>query len=269
MKPTDTAGTSSLKFYDRWINGNTDALDDTKPVRIFVMGTNMWRDEDDWPLPDTQYTAYHLHASGGLATEPPSDTAADTYHYDPRHRVPTLGGHLYAGLPNVGDPSLAASPADQSANEQRDDVLSYTTGVLDHPVEVTGPIELVLHAESSAADTDFIAKLIDVHPDGGAMFVTEGALRARYRDSTAHPSPLVPGHIYELRFELWGTSNVFLAGHRIRLEIASSSFPRFDANTNTGGPIGQESEEDLVVAVNRIHHGPDHPSRVILPIIDR
>jgi putative CocE/NonD family hydrolase len=267
-----------LKFYDRWINGNVQALDDAKPVRIFVMGINQWRDEADWPLPDTAWTDYYLSGSGhansmngdgALSTQVPSSNVFDAYLYDPRRPVPTLGGHLYGGLPMVSDASLAAGPADQRPNEVRDDVLCYTTDTLDRPVEVTGPITLVLHVSSSAKDTDFIAKLIDVHPDGRAMFVTEGALRARYRLSTSQPNLLVPGDIYELRFELWGTSNVFLPGHKLRLEITSSNFPRFDRNTNTGGDIGRETEDDFVLALNRIYHGPRYPSRLILPIIDR
>jgi uncharacterized protein len=266
-----------LKFYDRWINGNAQALDDAKPVRIFVMGINQWRDETDWPLPDTTWTDYYLsgdglanslHGDGVLSTHPPAAETFDAYLSDPRRPVPTLGGHLYGGLP-ASPASLAAGPADQRPNEVRDDVLCYTTDTLDQPLEVTGPITLVLHASSSAKDTDFIAKLIDVYPDGRAMFVTEGAIRARYRQSTTQPHLLVPGEIYELRFELWGTSNVFLPGHRLRLEITSSNFPRFDCNTNTGGNIGFETADNFVLALNRIYHGPDYPSRLILPIIDR
>lgn len=267
-----------LTFFDRWIRGNTQALDDTKPVRIFVMGVNQWRDEADWPLPDTTWTDYYvdgagrantLNGDGVLATQAPSSAAFDAYLYNPRRPVPTCGGHLYGGLPMVSDPSLAAGPADQRSNEARDDVLCYTSAALEQPLEVTGPITLALYASSSARDTDFVAKLIDVHPDGRAMFVTEGALRARYRQSTAEPRMLVPGSVYELRFELWATSNVFLPGHRLRLEITSSDFPHFDRNTNSGGDIGHESEEDFVLAVNRIYHGPSHPSRLILPIIVR
>jgi putative CocE/NonD family hydrolase len=273
----DIPGTH-LKFFDRWINGNVRALDDAKPVRIFVMGINQWRDESDWPLLDTAWTDYYLsgsgransmHGDGALSTHTASTNAFDVYLYDPRRPVPTLGGHLYGGLPMVSDARLAAGPADQRTNEVRDDVLCYTTNTLDRPVEVTGPITLVLHVSSSARDTDFIAKLVDVHPDGRAMFVTEGALRTRYRLSTSQPELLVPGEIYELRFELWGTSNVFLPGHRLRLEITSSNFPRFDRNTNTGGDIGHETEDDFVLALNRIYHGPRYPSRLILPIIDR
>jgi uncharacterized protein len=277
MFTQDITGTH-LKFYDRWIKGNTAALDDTKPVRIFVMGLNQWRDEADWPLPDTTWTDYYVTGSGRantmngdgvLSRQAPSGDAFDAYLYDPRRPVPTRGGHLYGGLPMVSDDSLAAGPADQRSNEVRDDVLCYTTETLDRPVEVTGPITLILHVSSSAKDTDFIAKLIDVHPDGRAMFVTEGALRARYRQSTSQPSLLTPGEVYELRFELWGTSNVFLPGHRIRLEITSSNFPRFDRNTNTGGDIAHETEDDCVVAQNHVYHGPGYPSRLILPVIDR
>jgi putative CocE/NonD family hydrolase len=277
MLTQDITGTH-LRFYDRWINGNVGALDDTKPVRIFVMGINQWRDEADWPLPDTVWTDYYLSSAGRantlngdgvLSTQKPSLDAVDAYLYDPRRPVPTRGGQLYGGLPMVSDDSLAAGPADQRPNEVRDDVLCYTIDTLDHPIEVTGPITLVVHVSSSAKDTDFIAKLIDVHPDGRAMFVTEGAQRARYRLSTSQSNLLVPGEIYELKFELWGTANVFLPGHRLRLEITSSNFPRFDRNTNSGGDIGRETEDDFVVAVNRIYHGPDHPSRLILPIIDR
>lgn len=273
----DIAG-KHLSFYDRWIKGDTAVLDDATPVRIFVMGTNVWRDEADWPLPDTHYTAYHLDGSGRantsngdgiISTQAPAAVGVDVYRYDPEDPVPTVGGHLYGGLPMVSDPSLAAGPADQSSNELREDVLCYTTETLREPVEVTGPITLVLHVESTARDTDFVAKLIDVHPDGRAMFVTEGALRARYRNSTSEPELLTPGVVHELRFDLWGTSNAFLAGHRIRLEITSSNFPRFDRNTNTGGPIGQETEDVAVVAINRVHHGPAYPSRLILPIIRR
>jgi putative CocE/NonD family hydrolase len=267
-----------LIFYDRWIKGNEAALDDAKPVRIFVMGVNQWRDEADWPLPDTVWTDYYLSGSGRantlsgdgvLSPAAASSEAFDAYLYNPNRPALTLGGQLYGGLPMVSYESLAAGPADQRPNEARDDVLCYTTDTLDQPLEVTGPISLVIHVVSSALDTDFIAKLIDVHPDGRAMFVTEGALRARYRKSTAEPSLLVPGEIYELRVELWGTSNVFLPGHRLRLEITSSDFPHFDRNTNSGGDIGHETEDDFVLAVNRIYHGPSHPSRLILPIIDR
>lgn len=162
-----------------------------------------------------------------------------------------------------------AGPADQRTVEEREDVLCFTTPVLDEPVEVTGHVSLTLFASSSALDTDFTGKLVDVHPDGRALYLTDGILRARYRDSLAEPEPLEPGKVYELTLDLSVTSNVFLPGHRIRLEVSSSNFPRYDRNTNTGGRIAEDSADDAVVAGNRVLHGPAHPSRLVLPLIRR
>jgi uncharacterized protein len=160
-------------------------------------------------------------------------------------------------------------PRDQRSVEAREDVLCYTTPTLERPVEVTGPIELVLYVSSSARDTDFTGKLVDVYPDGRAEILTDGILRARYRESFSRPKLLEPGQIYELHLDLWATSNLFKAGHRIRLEVSSSNFPRFDRNTNSGGTIETETEKDFVQAVNRVYHGGVHPSHLILPIIER
>ena len=148
-------------------------------------------------------------------------------------------------------------------------MLCYTTPPLDHPVEVTGPITLVLYAASSALDTDFTGKLVDVFPDGRAMILTEGILRARYRRSPTSPQPLEPGKVYELLLDLWATANVFLPGHRIRLEVSSSNFPRFARNSNSGGRIADEGPQAYVPAVNRVFHDRERPSHLILPIIER
>ena len=261
------------RFFDRWLRGRAGALDGSAPVRIFVMGIDQWRDEQDWPLPDTSYVDFYLDSSGrantadgdgGLRGAPPDSEHADTYLYDPQRPVPTLGGRVMS-------PATAneAGPVDQRRAESRDDVLCYTTPVLERPVEVTGHVSLTLFASSSAPDTDFTGKLVDVFPDGRAIFLTDGILRARYRHSLADPELLTPGQIYEVAIDLSVTSNVFLPGHRIRLEISSSNFPRFDRNTNTGGTITEDREEDVQVAVNRIFHGPGHPSRLVLPVIDR
>ena len=261
------------RFFDRWLRGRAGALDGSAPVRIFVMGIDQWRDEQDWPLPDTSYVDYYLDSSGrantangdgGLGGAPPDSEHADTYLYDPQRPVPTLGGRVMS-------PATAneAGPVDQRRAESRDDVLCYTTPVLERPVEVTGHVSLTLFASSSAPDTDFTGKLVDVFPDGRAIFLTDGILRARYRHSLADPELLTPGQIYEVAIDLSVTSNVFLPGHRIRLEISSSNFPRFDRNTNSGGTITEDREEDVQVAVNRIFHGPGHPSRLVLPVIDR
>jgi putative CocE/NonD family hydrolase len=163
----------------------------------------------------------------------------------------------------------AAGPVDQRPAEARDDVLCYTTPALSEPVEVTGHVSLVLHVASSARDTDFTGKLVDVFPDGRAILLCEGIIRGRYRNSLEHAEPLEPGEVYEVTLDLAATSNVFLPGHRIRLEISSSNFPRYDRNTNTGGVISEDGEQDLVVAVNHVLHGPQHPSRLVLPIIAR
>jgi putative CocE/NonD family hydrolase len=242
-------------------------------VRIFVMGIDQWRDEQDWPLPDTTYEDYFLDGSGRantadgdgeLRTEAPGGAGTDVYLYDPRRPVPTLGGR-------VMNPSTAnaAGAVDQRRAEARHDVLCYSTPVLERPVEVTGHVSLTLFVSSSATDTDFTGKLVDVFPDGRAIFLTDGILRARYRSSLAEPERLTPGEVVEVTLDLSVTSNVFLPGHRIRLEVSSSNFPRFDRNTNSGGAITEDGEEDVVVAVNRVFHGPGHPSRLVLPIIDR
>ena len=262
-----------LRFFDRWLRGQADALAGSAPVRIFVMGIDQWRDEQDWPLPGTSYDAYYLHSSGRantadgdgeLATEPPGDEHADVYLYDPLRPVPTLGGRVMA--PSTAN---AAGPVDQRRVEARDDVLCYSTPVLYHPVEVTGHVSLTLFVSSSARDTDFTGKLVDVFPDGRAIFLTDGILRARYHRSLAEPELLTPEQVYEVTIDMSVTSNVFLPGHRIRLEVSSSNFPRFDRNTNTGGTVTEDSEADVQVAVNRVLHSPAHPSRLVLPVINR
>ena len=261
-----------LRWHDHWLKGEENGVEQDKPVKIFVMGLDQWRDEDDWPLPDTQYRPYYLHSgghansatgNGTLSPDAPAEEPEDVYLYDPRHRVPTVGGAILIDLAPV------EGPRGQRAVEVREDVLCYSTPVLEKPVEVTGPIALVLYISSSARDTDFTGKLVNVYPDGRAEILTDGILRARYRESFTEAKLLEPGQIYELRLDLWATSNLFKAGHRIRLEVSSSNFPRFDRNTNTGGVIERQTEKDLVQAVNRIYHDAAHPSHLILPIIER
>jgi putative CocE/NonD family hydrolase len=262
-----------IGFFDRWVRGRTDALDGTAPVRIFVMGIDQWRDEPDWPLPDTTYVDYFLDSAGHantadgdgvLRTETPWSEAVDSFTYDPTDPVPTLGGRIIRPV------SLnAIGPVDQRPVEARQDVLCFTTPMLDEPIEVTGHVSLVLHVTSTARDTDFTGKLVDVFPDGRAIYLTDGILRARYRHSLVAPEPLDPSQVHELNLDLSVTSNVFLPGHRIRLEVSSSCFPYFDRNLNTGDPGNSETLDDAVVAENRVLHGPAHPSRLVLPIIRR
>jgi putative CocE/NonD family hydrolase len=261
-----------VKFFDYWVKGDTAALDGVAPVKIFVMGIDQWRDEQDWPLPDTTWTDFHLgsagHANtaggdGVLTTEPAAVAEHDTYLYDPRRPVPTAGGACLPMTPGFG------GPVDQRTVAGREDVLCFTGPVLEEPVEVTGPVSLTLFVSSSAVDTDFTAKLVDVFPDGKAINLCDGILRARYRNGLATEEPMEPGTVYEITVDLTATSNVFLPGHRIRLDVSSSNFPRYDRNTNTGGVIAHETEAQMVPAINRIHHGPEYPSRLVLPIIDR
>jgi uncharacterized protein len=261
-----------LRWFDRWLKGEDNGIDREPPVMIFVMGVDEWRSEADWPLPDTRYRPYYLHSGGkasvlqgdgALSPKPPGDEPPDLYLYNPLRPEPTVGGQVI--LPGGN----AMGPRDQREVELRDDVLVYSTPVLEQAVEVTGPIELCLFVASSARDTDFTGKLVDVYPDGRAMILTEGILRARYRNSLAEPDLLEPGTVYELWLNLWATANVFLPGHRIRLEVSSSNFPRFDRNSNTGGEIAGETADQYQPAINGVFHDTAHPSRLILPILER
>jgi len=236
------------------------------------MGDNKWRDEDDWPLSRAKHTAYFLTSAGKAngvtgdgalsSDEAPKIAATDVYTYDPAKPVPTVGGPLCCDSVH-----LAPGPHNQQEVESRSDVLIYSTPPLDQDIEVTGPVTLDLFAKSSAIDTDFTAKLVDVGPDGFARNLTEGILRARYRESTSSAKPIIPGKIYEYKIDLWSTSNVFLKGHKIRLEVASSNFPRFDRNLNTGKSAGDSRSE--VTATNTIYHDREHPSALLLPIVPR
>jgi hypothetical protein len=244
-------------------------------VKIFVMGADAWREEADWPLPDTDWQCWYLHSAGRagrdledgtLDTRTPGSEPHDAYLYDPHDPVPTVGGATF--LPGLFV-AANAGPRDQRAIEARADVLTYTSAVLTRDLEVTGPVRLVLYVRSDAPDTDFTGKLCDVYPDGRAMILTDGILRARYRESFTAPRPLRAGEIYRLEIDLVATANVFRAGHRIRLEVSSSNFPRFDRNTNTGGVIARESAADFRIAHNEIWHDERHASHLVLPVIAR
>ncbi|MCX6624310.1 MAG: CocE/NonD family hydrolase [Acidobacteria bacterium] len=228
------------------------------PVRVFVMGTNTWRNEGDFPLPGTQSTPFYL-GKGTLSRTRPSGESSRSYEYQPKNPVPTLGGRLCCGS------QYAPGPTDQRPNEQRPDVLVFSTPPLEKDLEVTGFITLKLFASSSARDTDFTAMLTDVDPSGYSRLLTDGIIRARYRNSTAKAEPIVPGKTYEYTIDLWATGNVFKAGHRIRLAVSSSNFPRFDRNFNTGEPIANATR--MVNAHQTIFYDAQHPSALILPVI--
>jgi len=259
---------TTLRWYDFLFKGVQNEFAG-KHVKVFVMGLNQWRDEDDWPLARAKVTKYFLHSNGAanstpgdgsLSTSAAASEPADKFTYDPSKPVPTLGGPLCCDAGH-----LAPGPRDQRTLEERNDVLIYSTPRLDHDTEVTGPIRLELFASSSAVDTDFTAKLVDVYPDGSAFNLTEGILRAKYRDSQESATLLAPGAIYSLAVDLWATSNVFRAGHRIRLEISSSNFPRFDRNLNTGESAATSIK--WATATNTILHDAAHPSALVLPVV--
>ena len=258
-----------LDWYDFLFKGIKNQFAADKPVNLFVMGANEYRQEDDWPPPQAQSTKYFLHSAGKanslrgdgtLSASPPKSEPADTYVYNPASPVPTVGGPLCCD-----EEHMEPGPRDQRAVENRDDVLVYSTGPLPRDLEVTGPVTADLFVKSSAADTDFTAKLVDVGPDGFAQNLTEGILRMRYRASPEHATLINPGQVYEISLDLWATSNVFRHGHLLRLEISSSNFPRFDRNLNTGEDI--KFARTFVAASNTILHDAQHPSSLVLPIM--
>lgn len=252
-----------VPWFDYWLKGVQNGVMDTAPVRLFVMGANKWRDEEEWPLSRARATDFYLGSGGrantpmgdgALSLEPQSDGTSDSYTYDPRDPVMSL--FAYSGHDE---------PHDNRVLDRRRDVLVYQTGPLERPIEVTGVPVLKLYASSTATDTDFIARLIDVHPDGYAQNLCYGVVRARYREGLDQSTLMTPGEVYRFVIELLPTSNLFKPGHRIRLDISSSDFPNFDRNHNTG----QEdwAHPELRPAQQTIFHDASHPSRLTLPIV--
>ena len=259
------ADAAMIGWFDYWLRGGDRRAVDNAPIRLFVMGENRWRDEHEWPLARARSTPYYLRSGGHANTltgdgrlEPvtPGQEPADRYAYDPNNPVPTgeSGGYSRA-------------PMDRRTVEQRADVLVYTSAPLPTDLEVTGPVSLTLWVTSNARDTDFTGTLVDVFPDGTARALSDGILRARYRNGKTAPSLLTPGQPTEITIDLGATSNVFRAGHRIRLEVSSSNFPRFDRNPNTGGVFGEDAT--VQVAQQTILHDTAHASRLMLPVIRR
>ncbi len=258
-----------LRWYDWLLKGETNGVEKEKPVKIFVMGKNEWREEDDWPLARAKSTKYYLHSAGAangitgngsLSTVAPAEEKSDQYVYDPSEAVPTIGGPLCCQALPTG-----IGPEDQRPAEARGDVLVYTTPAFAKDTEVTGPISLDLYVSTSAVDTDFTGMLVDVWPNGFAQNLTSGILRLRYRKSQEKPELANPGETYHITVDLWATSNVFLAGHKLRLEVSSSDFPRFDRNLNTGED--QAHGTRMVKATNVIYHDKLRPSAVVVPLI--
>lgn len=256
------------RWLDCMLHGKPASAFMEKPVRLFVMGINRWRDEDDWPLPRTRYTPYYLHEGGRLSVQAPrASESPDRYTYDPRDPVYALGGNHSIGPYNPGLYDFCKPGSfDQRPVECRPDVVCYTTDPLAEDTEVTGRVSLVLHASSSAPDTDFVAKLTDVHPGGRSMNVTEGVIRARFRNGIwDRPALMNPGTVYAFTIDLQVTAHVFLKGHSIRLDVTSSNFPVWDRNLNTGNDPATDTE--IRTANQVIHHDAVRPSRLILPLV--
>ena len=262
---------TTLAWFDYSLKGTANEYASGKPVRLFVMGENVWRDEEEFPPSRAKLTKFYLHSSkgansvagdGSLSETAPQAQKPDSFEYDPANPVPTIGGRLCCG-----NDDLPPGPFDQRPNESRRDVLVYSTPPLEKDIEVTGYLALELHAATTAADTDFVAMLVDVDPSGYARFLADGIVRARYRNSTEKAEPLIPGKIHRYNIDLWATSNLFKAGHRIRAYVSSSNFPRFNRNPNTGEPT--YGARGMVKAVQTIYHDAEHPSALLLPVIPR
>lgn len=265
--------TYELRWFDYWLKGFENNIMNDAKVKLFILGKNEWRDEKEWPLPDTKYKKFYFHSNGNantlfgdgrLNTEAPGPEPPDEYTYDPADPVPSVRG----GTGARG--GISSDPVDQRVNEKRMDVLCYTSDVLKDDVEIVGPVKIVLFASSSASDTDFCGKLVDVHPNGAAYnvcYAASGMISARFRESMEKPSLIEPGKVYKYEIELRPTGIIFKKGHRIRVEISSSDFPIFNRNLNTGRD--PYTTADMVRANQRIFHNAEYPSHIVLPVIER
>ena len=258
-----------LRWYDHYLKGEDNGINREPPVEIFYMGANRWVKADDWPIPGTAFTPFYLSSGGRansgrgdgrLQAEKAGGAASDEFLYDPNQPVPTVGGNNCCGTPTL------AGPRDQRSIEARHDVLVYTGEILKQPLSIAGPVKLKLYAATDGPDTDFVAKLVDVHPNGFAMNIAEGILRARFRKGLDKMELLRPNEVYEFEIDLIATANVFLPGHRMRVDITSSNFPQFDRNPNTGDDLGVSDKVRL--ARQKIFHTAERPSHILLPVVD-
>jgi putative CocE/NonD family hydrolase len=258
-------------WLDKYLRGESNQLENEPSVALFVMGDNRWRFEDEWPPDQTQPTAFYLHSggranslngNGWLAQDEPEDELPDIFTYDPRLPVISIGGH--SCCVDIATPMGAF---DQRPREYQNNVLIYGSEILTDDVVVIGPVEVMLFVASTAVDTDFTAKLVDVYPDGRAINMAEGIIRARFRTSLEQPSLIEPDRVYEYKILVGSTANVFKAGHRIRVEISSSNFPMFDRNTNSGKPLSEAGPADWFVATQTVFHDSRYPSHLVLPIV--
>lgn len=261
-----------IDWFDHWLKDVDNGVTELPKFQYFVIGRNEWRGADEFPLPETRWQRWYLHSDGSagesndggfLSTRIPGDEPPDTYTYDPLDPMPSRGGPLCC----TGTPEPVEGSFDQSDIQARPDVLVYTSPVLEEGLEVTGPLKVVLYVASDAKDTDFTARISDVYPDGRAFNVQEGILRARYREGFDKSVWMEDNEVYRLVIDLQATSNYFQPGHRIRLDISSSSWPRWERNLNTGGDVEKERREEAVVARNSVHHSRESASYLLLPVI--
>jgi len=253
----------ALHWFDYWLKNVRNGIMQEAPVTYYVMGDivdpsapgNEWRTAISWPVP-AKITSFFLQPGGKLGEEPAAEAASSSYRYDPKNPVPTAGGQVLFGQ---------KGPVDQRRIGVREDVLKFATPPLKTAVEVTGPVVVELWAESNCADTDWVAKLVDVYPDGAERLALDSALRARFREGFDREVFMKAGEVNKFKIDLWSTSLVFNKGHRIAVHITSSNSPRFDPNPNTGKLL--RSSDDLQVATNTIHYSPSRPSRILLPIV--
>jgi len=236
---------------------------------IFYMGINRWVHHKEWPVPGTRFTPFYLSSNGRansargdgtLGTNAASGAESDQFVYDPASPVPTLGGNDCCGAP------IPAGPVDQRPLESRHDVLVYTSALLEKPVAIAGPVKMQLYAATDVPDTDFTVKLVDVHPNGFAMNIAEGILRARFRKGLDKAEMLKPGEVNRFEIDMRGTANVFQPGHHIRVDVTSSNFPQYDRNPNTGDPLG--ASDRTRVAHQKILHTPQYKSHIVLPVVE-
>jgi putative CocE/NonD family hydrolase len=286
----DFDGDFHLRWFDHYLKGQSTGLEKDAPVRIFVMGTGdgrknaagrlshggYWRNESAWPIAGTRFVPYYFHADGSLSpTKPRESSASTTFTFDPKHPVPTVGGGSSARLKDGAydqreDPRFPPSQLPYLPLRARADVVVFQTAPLEQDMEIIGPIHVEVFASTNRTDTDFTAKLIDVYPpsadwpEGYDLNITDAIIRGRYRATRDHAVMLVPGKVYSFPIDPFPTANVFRKGHRIRVDISSSNFPRFDANPNTGEPLGLSRR--MITADNTIHHSAAYPSHIVLPL---
>jgi putative CocE/NonD family hydrolase len=259
-----------MEWFDQWLMGKDSPLLSKPPVKVFVMGANKWHESREWPPEGSATRLFYLESHGkanslegdGALTDKPITGAADQFVFDPYVPVPTHGGAVCCN-PKV----FPWGPLDQHPVESRNDVLVYTTKPLQRDMEVIGPVQVVLYVATTARDTDFTAKLVDVFPDGKTRNLTDGILRMRYRNSLEKPELVKPGEVYRIAIDAGVTGNVFLKGHRIRVEVSSSNFPRFDRNPNTGGKASDAAK--LSKANQTVYHDASHPSALVLSVLSR